>query len=66
MSLLQNILEQRQEMHAMGQRPSVLRIDHASLMSLADEVDPIMVLCDGRMLGLDIEISSTPDFTVGL
>lgn len=65
MTLLQNVLAQMAEMHAMAKRPKALRCDRASLEALAHESKlPEMLIPGARLFGLTIEIDTKPNFEV--
>lgn len=65
--LFNNIIAQRREILTAGRRPKRLSVDNASLDALDLELRQLGysdVLITRRVLGLDIEISPTPNFEV--
>jgi hypothetical protein len=65
--LFSNIIAQRYAILSAGKRPTRLRIDNASLEALERELRSNCyrdLLVRRRILGLDIEVSPTPNFEV--
>jgi hypothetical protein len=64
--LYNNLIRQRKEYLLMGQTPRALRVDTDSLEAFSKELAKkgIFLYPGQRILGLDIEISHTPNFEV--
>lgn len=69
MTLLDNILAQREQMRAMGKTPTTLRVDSTTFDVLLKELAPFLgyplsTEREIRIYGLRVEISPEPDFEV--